>query len=1356
MRHIIKALSPRVAVSAASTSSRALRALFTLCLCLSVGSAADAFAAGVCTTPVFAPPTVYNARAVRSVAVADFDVDGKLDLVALNHAESGSLSLYLGDGTGAFPFRSTLFQKGRRPNSVAAGDFNGDGRPDVVVANGTSVDGNAIVYLNDNLMFQQEVRLDWTSPGIRTNSSSVAVADFNADGKLDVVLTNIDFNAVFVALGDGAGNFSNFKNYSTNGFYPVHVVARDFNGDGKVDLAVANQAATGNNVSILLGNGIGGFGVATTHAAGGSPSFIETGDFNSDNKIDLAVASYGSGQNISILLGNGAGAFGAPTTFSSGGTSPGTLAAADFNGDGKIDLAAVNQHEANVVILSGNGAGSFSPSASYESGASSPNFVTAADLNSDGNSDLVIGHELPQKVSVLVNTCGAGDQPPTLGFSAPSYATNEANGIFNVTVNRSGALAGAATVNYATSDGTATNPSDYKATSGTLSFAPGEASKTFPVEVVNDALDETNETVFVTLGNPSGSAVLGTASAATIHIFDDDLPPSVSVSDASVAEGNGGTTSAVFTIRLSGASGLQVQVNYATSDVSTSPGLDYVGVSGTLTFAPGETSKTIAVTVNGDTTPEVNDNFLLTLTAPANAFIADPQGVGTIIDDDSACPTPSFNSRVDHAVGFFPHGIVTGDFNKDGKPDVALAHLESYGVSLLLGNGSGGFAAPRNFPANAGRSLAAGDVNVDGNLDLVTSGGLALLGDGTGNFTTVANSHPGQFTYVLVVDLNLDGKPDLAGVNFNQVSIMRGDGAGGFGAPVIYAAGTSPRHLVTGDFNGDGKIDLVVANMNSQNVSLMLGDGAGAFEAARNFEAGANPAEIGVGDFNRDGKADLAVTDEGSNSVSILFGNGAAGFSAPSVNGVGVRPTGLVVADFNGDQQADLAVTNFVSQLEMGSLSVLFGNGAGNFTLPTTYEARLSPTDLVTGDFNGDAKPDLVFVNLYSHSVSLMTNACSGTPSATVQFAAGSYAAGEGDGHAAVTVTRTGDTSAAVSVDYRTVDADTFTVSCADVSNTGGAAFARCDFAGLVGTLSFAPGESQKTILVPVVNDAHDEAAETFRLVLSDAAGAVLGTTSEAVVTIGDDDAAGAPNPVFSTPFFVRQHYLDFLSREPEQGEPWSAVLNNCSNVNDNPLCDRITVSQSFFGSPEFRLKGFYVFRFYRVAFGRLPEYAEMVADMSFVAGATAEEVYARRAQLAQRFAGRTEFRGVYDGMTDAAFVDALLARYQLAQVTTPDPARPDEAAKVTLTRADLAGGLASGALTRAQVLRAVADSDEVGVREYAGAFVAMQYYGYLRRKPDAEGYEAWLRVIERGGDARAMVGGFLNSAEYRLRFGGL
>jgi hypothetical protein len=371
------------------------------------------------------------------------------------------------------------------------------------------------------------------------------------------------------------------------------------------------------------------------------------------------------------------------------------------------------------------------------------------------------------------------------------------------------------------------------------------------------------------------------------------------------------------------------------------------------------------------------------------------------------------------------------------------------------------------------------------------------------------------------------------------------------------------------------------------------------------------------------------------------------------------------------------------------------------------------------------------------------------------------FQAGEGAGRATLYVNRGGNLSGTVTVDYLTTD-DPSAVPC---STRNGIAYARCDYATTIDTLTFAPGENIKEIYVPLIDDGHVESDERVQVRLRNATGAaIIADQSSTTLIISDNDQTGAPNPIFTTPFFVRQHYLDFLSREPERGEPWSAILDGCPDVNnllaDSPSakCDRITVSQSFFGSPEFRLKGFFVYNFYRVAFGRLPEYREIIFDMRRVSGATSEEVYAKRAALAVSFTQRQEFKTAYDGMSNQQYVDALLNRYNLQAITTADPANPEGSAKVTLARADLVnrlGQTGAQALTRAQALRAVVESDEVAAAEFNRAFVAMQYYGYLRRTPEQAGYNAWLAVInEDPKNVRLMVNGFMNSVEYRLRFG--
>ncbi|HYX40493.1 MAG TPA: DUF4214 domain-containing protein, partial [Pyrinomonadaceae bacterium] len=247
-------------------------------------------------------------------------------------------------------------------------------------------------------------------------------------------------------------------------------------------------------------------------------------------------------------------------------------------------------------------------------------------------------------------------------------------------------------------------------------------------------------------------------------------------------------------------------------------------------------------------------------------------------------------------------------------------------------------------------------------------------------------------------------------------------------------------------------------------------------------------------------------------------------------------------------------------------------------------------------------------------------------------------------------------------------------------------------------------------------------------------------------------------NPIDRNDFFVTQQYLDFLFRQPDQAgfNAWLNVLNNCSDVHNDPTCDRITVSESFFGSTEFQLKGYFVYRFYKLAFNRLPTYAEVIPDMISVTGQTQQEVFQKRAAFANNFVQRPAFVSLYGALSNTAFVNTLMARYNLTQITTPNPATPDDPnSKVTLTNADLITGLNNGTLTRAQVVRAIADSDQVFQLEFNPAFVYMQYVGYLRRDPESGGYNAWLNYLNtHPTDSRTMVHGFVDSSEYRARFG--
>jgi len=225
--------------------------------------------------------------------------------------------------------------------------------------------------------------------------------------------------------------------------------------------------------------------------------------------------------------------------------------------------------------------------------------------------------------------------------------------------------------------------------------------------------------------------------------------------------------------------------------------------------------------------------------------------------------------------------------------------------------------------------------------------------------------------------------------------------------------------------------------------------------------------------------------------------------------------------------------------------------------------------------------------------------------------------------------------------------------------------------------------------------------------------------------------------------FFVQQHYIDFLSRFPEADgfAAWMKILTDCNrdaNCLNGVNGKRVLVSQSFFQSPEFQLKGFFVFRFYKVSLNRLPTYAEIVADMRSVTGQTAAEVEAKRNAFTTNWLSRGDFASSYPmSLTPSEYVNKLL---QTAGVTVAN-------------RDQLIAGLANGTETRASVLRKIVESSEVYAKEYDPAFVAMQYYGYLRRAPEEAGYQAWLRYLQgHPGDYKTMVWGFVYASEYRNR----
>jgi hypothetical protein len=352
----------------------------------------------------------------------------------------------------------------------------------------------------------------------------------------------------------------------------------------------------------------------------------------------------------------------------------------------------------------------------------------------------------------------------------------------------------------------------------------------------------------------------------------------------------------------------------------------------------------------------------------------------------------------------------------------------------------------------------------------------------------------------------------------------------------------------------------------------------------------------------------------------------------------------------------------------------------------------------------------------------------------SVQFSSAGYSVSEGSPRADITLTRSGDTSGAASVSFATNDG----AGLQNCDMVNGMASPRCDYENTIGTVQFAAGETSKSFSVAVVDDSYAEGNETFTINLTGASGTTLDSQSSATVMIADNDATNGVPPIDDTNFFVRQQYIDFLGREPDPPgfDGWVSTINTCSG--DTTQCDRVHVSEAFFRSPEFQQRGYFTYRFYSVAFGRKPDYAEFVPDLARVSGFLPDvELEAAKVAFIADFMARPGFANTYNGLNNVQFVDTLL-----------------NTANVTLSsRQSMIDRLNAGTASRAQVLRQIVESGEVSAKFFNQSFAVMEYFGYLRRDPDAL-YLNWIDVLDQGGDSRGMVDGFVNSTEYRLRFG--
>jgi hypothetical protein len=768
-----------------------------------------------------------------ALAVADVNRDGKPDLVVANNTD-GNVGVLLGDGTGSFANQVT-FNSGPEPIAIAVADVNGDGKPDLIVANYGSASVSVLLGNGDGT-FQAPL-------SFATGNDPIAVttADVNGDGKPDILVANYGSGTVSVLDGNGDGTFQPQQTFAASA-HPISIAAADLNLDGKPDIALSNY--TSSTVSVLLGTGTGSFSAPQTFAVGGKPRSIVVSDINTDGKPDLVVVNKADG-TASVLLGNGNGTFQTQIT-SFVGASPNAVAVADVNGDGKEDLVVADggtTYPGNVAVLLGNRDGTFQPAVNFNTGIN-PYSVAVADLNDDGRLDIATANQRSNTVSMLL-----GDVPPTLlsiNRTTPGPITSDSSVTFTITfsepvvgvdladflvVETGGVGTTSLTVNPVSSSvytltvggigGTGTIGLNLVDT-GRIHDAAGNPLQPGGVAAFQQQTFATGRyPLSVTTADVNGDGkpdlIVANYSSGSISVL---LGSSNGTFQSPVTFAAGADLHSVTTADVNGDGKPDLVVaNGASRTVSVLLGNGNGTFQSPVTFATGTNAYSVAIAdVNGDGKLDlIVANF-----GSGNVSLLLGNGNGT------------FLGQTTFATGLAPASVAVADVNGDGKPDLIVANNGSNTVSVLLGNGNGTFQAQTTFAAGiyppSITTVTTADVNGDGRPDLIVGSRSSdsisvLLGNGNGTFQAQTTFATGSGPIsVTTSDVNEDGKADLIVSNFfsDSVGVLLGNGNGTFQSQVTFAAGSGPRSIATADVNGDGRPDLIVANDYSKSVSVLL------------------------------------------------------------------------------------------------------------------------------------------------------------------------------------------------------------------------------------------------------------------------------------------------------------------------------------------------------------------------------------------------------------------------------------------------------------------------------------------------------------------------------------------------------